>query len=217
MFGYTIYCSDVPGINHIYDGALAICQNFFIELAGSDWKASEVRFVRAKPKDLNPYRRHFRTKLLFGAEQAAIVFASADLSRQLPNADPRAYKKALKELESMEEASGTVFTSKVLHVLRRKFISGAGSDGIDLPKVAWIFSMHPRTLNRRLRAEGTTFAALMTKARHEIARQLLRDTQLQISDISYLLGYAHSTSFDKAFHRWSGISPRSWRASHEKD
>jgi AraC-like DNA-binding protein len=216
-FGYTIYCPDIPGVNQIYDGALAICQNILTELAGPDWKASEVRFVRGTPGDIGPYRRHFHTKLLFGAEQAAIVFSPDYLVRPIAGANPAAYAKALKELEHMDEASGSFLASKVLRVLRRQFISSAGPDGIDLQKVAWIFTMHPRTLNRRLRAEGTTFAALLAEARYEIARQLLRDTELQISDISYLLGYAHSASFNKAFRRWSGMTTTLWRASHTID
>ena len=216
-FGYTIYCPDIPGVNQIYDGALAICQNFLTELAGRDWRASEVRLVCETPGDIGPYRRHFRTKMLFGAEQAAIVFPSAYLARPLADANPAAYAKALKDLERMDEASGSFLASKVLRVLRRHLVSSAGPDGIDLQKVAWIFAMHPRTLNRRLRDERTTFAALLAKARYEIARQLLRDTQLRISEISYLLGYAHSASFDKAFRRWSGMTSTSWRASHGED
>jgi AraC-like DNA-binding protein len=215
-FGYTIHCPDVPGVDHIYDGALAIAQNVFNELIGPNWRAREVHFVRGRPTEVHPYRQHFRTQLLFHAEQAALVFASADLARPVATADPGAFLKAQEALARMDERIGDGLTSRVLRVLHRQFIAGAGPEGIDLQKVASILVMHPRTLNRRLQAEGTTFRELLAESRFDIARQLLRDTQLQVADISLLLGYAQTSSFDRAFRRWSGSTSTMWRDSMGK-
>lgn len=195
---------------------MAICQNFIAELVAPDWKAIEVRLVRETPSDIRPYRRHFRTKLRFGAEQAAVIFPAADLARPLADANPVAYAVAREELERMDAASNVSLASKILRVLHRQFISSAGPDGITLQQVARIFMMHPRTLNRRLQAEGATFNQLLAEARYDIARQLLRDTRLQVTEISYLLGYAHTASFDKAFRRWSGTTSSAWRAERHK-
>jgi AraC-like DNA-binding protein len=65
-----------------------------------------------------------------------------------------------------------------------------------------------------LRAEGTTFSALLAEVRYEVALQLLRDTHLQIRDIALVLGYSDSASFNHAFRRWSGTTSTGWRASH---
>ena len=212
-FGYTIHITDVPGVNHIYDGALAIAQNVFTELIGANWRAREVHFVRGKPAKIHPYRQHFRTQLVFDAEQALIVFPFADLARPVATANPSAFLKAQEELERMDELIGDGLTSKVLRLLHRHFVAGAGPEGIDLQKAASILVMHPRTLNRRLQAEGTTFRDLVAESRFVIARQLLRDTHLKIADISFLLGYAQTACFDRAFKRWSGLTSTRWRDS----
>ena len=217
LFGYTIYCPDVPGTEHIYDGALAISLNVLRELAGKGWKATEVRLFRDPPADTEPFRQHFRTRLRFGVEHAAIVFPAADLARSLADANPGAYASALRELDRMDAAGGASLSSKVRRLLRQLFISGSGPDGIDLPKVAQLFALHPRTLNRRVRAEGTTFSALLAEVRHEIARQLLRDTHLQTTNIAFALGYGDSASFTRAFRRWTGTTTTAWRSSHRTE
>ena len=99
-------------------------------------------------------------------------------------------------------------------LLNRMLISGSAPGGIDLRGIAQFFTLHPRTLNRRLRAEGTTFSALLVEARFKIARQLLRDTRLQTTEIAYILGYADTASFDHAFRRWSGTTATKWRSSN---
>ena len=72
--------------------------------------------------------------------------------------------------------------------------------------------MHPRTLNRRLRAERTTFRKLLNKARFDTARQLLAGTRMDVSGISGALGYAETSGFTHAFHHMAGTSPAEWRA-----
>jgi AraC-like DNA-binding protein len=72
--------------------------------------------------------------------------------------------------------------------------------------------MHPRMLNRRLEAEGTTFRQLLNQARFEVARQLLAGTKVQVTDLALALGYADTSSFSRAFQRWSGVAPSDWRA-----
>jgi len=215
MFGYTIYCPDVPGTDHIYDAALAISLNAIAELAGTGWKPTEVRLFRDPPPDTEPFRRHFRTRLRFAAAQAAIVFPAADLARPLAGADPSAYALALHKLSDMEASTdASLLRNQVRRLLHRLLITGSGPEGIDLPRIARLFALHPRTLNRRLRGEGTTFNALLAETRYAIARQLLRDTRLQTRDIAFILGYAASASFDLAFRRWSGTTATAWRSLH---
>jgi AraC-like DNA-binding protein len=218
LFGYTLFCPDVPGTDHIYDTALVISRNIFSELVGRQWKMTEVQMFREPPAEMEPFRRCFRTPLRFGAEHAAIVFPAADLVRPLPRANPTAYARALRDLESMEGASDArMFCNKVRRLLNRMLISGPAPGSIDLRGIAQLFTIHPRTLNRRLRAEGTTFSALLAEARFKIARQLLRDTRLQTTEIAYILGYAGTASFDHAFRRWSGTTATKWRSSNRSD
>jgi AraC-like DNA-binding protein len=80
--------------------------------------------------------------------------------------------------------------------------------------VADLFAIHRRTLNRRLRAQGTTFKALVDETRYEVARQLLRDTRIPVAQVAAALDYSDPASFDRAFRRWSGTTPSAWREAN---
>ncbi len=78
--------------------------------------------------------------------------------------------------------------------------------------VAANFSMHSRTLSRRLDSSGTSFQKLADQCRFEIAQQLLGDTDMHGARIAATLGYADVSTFTRALRRWSGTTPARWRA-----
>jgi AraC-like DNA-binding protein len=213
MFGYTLYCADLVGTDQIHDGAIAIACNMIRELVGQDWQPTEIRLFRERPAHVGPFGEHFRAPLRFGSSQAAIVFPIADLQHPCIGADVEGYARALAELEAMDVALGVGLSDKVSRVLRRMLITlvSAGEPIPDRAAIAQLFALHPRTLNRRLRAEGASFSTLLAHARYDIARQLLRDTHLPVQDIASVLGYAGTGPFNHAFRQWSGTTPSCWR------
>src|SRR5205814_7256149 len=70
-----------------------------------------------------------------------------------------------------------------------------------------------RTLSRSLFAEGVTFARILEELRAALAKRYLRDRELPISEIAWLLGYREIGSFTHAFKRWTGTSPSQFRSS----
>ncbi|WP_295385308.1 AraC family transcriptional regulator [uncultured Thiodictyon sp.] len=216
MLGYVIHLPDVPATMQIYDAAVAITYNILKELAGRTWEASEVRLHRPPPTDLRPYRGHFRTRLRFGTEHSAVVFDAAWLRRPLEGADAAVHRQALREAEALDAAVDTGLAGRVRRVLRGLVVGGAGLEGTSLESVAKLFALHRRTLNRRLRDQGTSFKSLIEETRYEIARQLLRDTRLPLLEVALTLGYSDVTAFTRAFRRWSGTCPSDWRVKHRQ-
>jgi AraC-like DNA-binding protein len=78
-------------------------------------------------------------------------------------------------------------------------------------KIAALFSMHSRTLGRHLNKCGTSFEQLLNEVRYDIARQLLEDSRMPVSQIALALHYADASAFTRAFRRWSGTTPAQWR------
>jgi AraC-like DNA-binding protein len=81
------------------------------------------------------------------------------------------------------------------------------AQGASGDQVARLLLMHHRTLNRRLKAEGTTFQELLDEVRFEAACQLLDTARIPITEIAASLGYAETSAFSRAFRRWSGATP----------
>jgi AraC-like DNA-binding protein len=77
--------------------------------------------------------------------------------------------------------------------------------------VARSLATSPRTLQRRLLGENTSFRDVVEEVRAELARGYL-DQQLALHDVASRLGYAEVSAFLRAFKRWTGMTPTQFRA-----
>jgi AraC-like DNA-binding protein len=67
--------------------------------------------------------------------------------------------------------------------------------------------MSRQTLFRRLKAEGTTFEAVLDELRRRSALHYLCAKQLSVNATAYLLGFSDPSAFSRAFKRWTSSSP----------
>ena len=212
MLSYDIHQPQAEAIDQVADGALAVLFNVVRALCGPDWKPTEVRFAHRRPEDVEPFRRFFRVPLRFDAEQNALVFSADWLNRRLPHDEPEVRRLLQKQIDSLEVRHCDDFPEQVRAVLRTALVTGhANADS-----VAALFSMHSRTLSRRLNAFGIGFRELADESRFEIAQQMLRDSAMDVSQVALLLDYADASAFTRAFRRWSGTTPARWRATRRR-
>ena len=212
MLGYEIHQPRVEATDQVGDGAVALLFNIMRGLCGAEWKPAEVRFAHRKPEDARPFRRFFHAPLRFDAEANALVFSAGWLSRDLPDTDPQLRRLLQKQIETLEVRHGDDFPEQVRSVLRSALVTGQAK----ADQVAALLSMHSRTLNRRLDAFDIGFRELVDEGRFEIARQMLGDSAMDVSQIAALLDYADASAFTRAFRRWSGTTPARWRAKQRR-
>jgi len=209
MLGYEIHEPHSEAADQIGDGALAFEYNMLAALCGPGWKPLEVRFAHRKPADVGPFRRFFKAPMVFDAEQYELVFSADCLNRRLPSDDPALRRLLLKQVEALEVRYAEDLPTQVRSVLRTALLTGHAS----ADQVAALFSMHSRTLNRRLNAFGTSFQLLVDASSLEIAQQMLENSALEVRQIALALDYADPSAFTRAFRRWSGTTPARWRAA----
>ena len=80
-------------------------------------------------------------------------------------------------------------------------------------QIAQQLELSLRSLQRRLRAERTSYQQLLDETRLELALQYINRTQLSVSQIAPLLGFSDSSNFNRAFKRWLGLPPSRYRAA----
>ncbi|MBL8542004.1 MAG: AraC family transcriptional regulator [Betaproteobacteria bacterium] len=209
VLGYTIYQSGVVRADQVYDTAMAVIFNIMTSLCGPNWRPTEVLLSRSPPTDAAPYRRFFRAPLRFDADETALAFATTWLEQELPGADAKLRQMLQLQVDSLAANGNGDVVAQLRRVLRTMLVSGSGSQ----EQVARLFSMHRRTLNRRLRERNTTFHALVEQTRFDIARHYLEITHLPIVEIASTLDYADASAFTRAFRRWTGTTPAAWRAA----
>ncbi len=124
-----------------------------------------------------------------------------------PGADPARRQEIEQRIVALANLSQTDLVGRLRCTLRTLLTTSRGSQ----EEVAELFSLHPRTLNRRLAEQGTSFKALVAEVRYDIACQLLANTALSVGQIAAILGYGEISALTRAFRRWSGMSPQAWR------
>jgi len=212
VLGYAIYQTGVVRADQLCDGGITVAFNILRTLCGEAWLPTEVLFSHSKPDDVAPYRRFFRAPLRFDADQTALVFPSSWLSHPLSGAD-EGMRRILEAWVAAIDGEGRI---DVVAQLRRVLRTLLSSGGDSIEQAAQLLSMHPRTLNRRLKERDTSFKALLDEARFEVARQLLEFTGISIIEIAATLDYADASAFTRAFRRWSGTTPALWRVRAER-
>jgi len=97
--------------------------------------------------------------------------------------------------------------------LRRALSSAISRGNADLATVARRLGSSPRTLQRRLEEEGTSFQEILDEVRADAAARYLADSRLSCAEVGYLLGFSEPAAFHRAFKKWRGITPREYRLS----
>ncbi|MDC1175011.1 AraC family transcriptional regulator ligand-binding domain-containing protein [Bacteriovoracaceae bacterium] len=101
------------------------------------------------------------------------------------------------------------FLTKATNILREEIKNGDTS----IQKVADHFKMSSRTFQRKLRAINFSYSDLLNETRKKMSKELLQDNNVSLTEISFLLGFSESSSFHKAFKKWTGMTPKDYRSS----
>lgn len=204
--GYGIYLSDVHFSDQVHDLVMALEVQLIREFCGASWKPSRVFLPRSEPLEAKPYLRFFGAPVRFDAGYAAFEFPASVFARALPDANPA---KAAELEHNIVELGPEELVPRLRRALRVMLAFGDTSGD----HLADRLSMHRRTLNRRLAAAGTSFQDVLDDVRFAVARQMLETSSLPLVEIADALGYSESSSFVRAFCRWSGSTPTGWRQS----
>ena len=184
-----------------------------IALPVNDTKAgyeypSRVRFELTE-KDIESYRRIFGPGVRFDCQLSGLSFSATWLAQAIAGADPARCERLTRVLQRAQSRGPLGFTEEVQCVLHQLLPGGA----VSAEGVARWFGISERTLRHRLQGENTRLQQLLAETRFEVARNLLRNTRLPMSQIAAALCYTDAAVFSRAFHGWAGVSPRQWRAA----
>jgi len=171
----------------------------------------EVHVTHPAPAYRSEYDRIFRCSVVFDAAWNALrmdpetsSFRVALQPRYVFGVLSERAEQLLKELEQSRTTRGRVeaLLMPILHT---------GDIGMDT--VAARMAQSRQTLFRRLKAEGVTFEKVLDDLRHRLAKHYLSGRKASVNETAYLVGFSDPAAFSRAFKRWTGQSPRSFRDS----
>ena len=167
-----------------------------------------VEFVQPR-SHLKSLARHFGCPVVCGATHNVIVFRAADAevpfvtrNAELLSMLAPQFEEELKQVNSNES-----FVERVRLAIQQKLTGQRPT----IEHIADALHISSRTIQRRLQEEGSSFQRVLEEARHQLARQYLNNSVLELNEAAYLLGYNDANSFVRAFRTWEGMPPARWR------
>jgi AraC-like DNA-binding protein len=196
-------------VRQVADGRTASILSVCRQITDREVNPTLVSLPYDRPVAVEAHRQMFRSDLRFGEPTWSIEFRASDLKLPLIAADETlaGYLDEVASLRLEELPKDESFTDKLRRIVWAHLSEGQPS----VARVASELAVSGRTLQRRLREEGHSFAEVVETLRKQKAEALLQDRSLAIYEVGYLLGYSDSTAFYRAFRRWHGTSPREYR------
>jgi AraC-like DNA-binding protein len=195
-----------PGVRaHRHGVEFALAQVALTCFDDSALPLREVTFRHTAPAATGAHERVFRTTPRFDADADALIFDRELLDRPLAQRDPALHTHLVRHLEQrMLELDA----EQSLRARAKKLVISQLPSGVpDIDEIARRLKLGGRTLQRKLREEGTSLQEVVNDVRRETAILYLRDATLSLGEVAFLLGYTEQGNFHRAFKRWTGMTP----------
>jgi AraC-like DNA-binding protein len=180
-------------------------------LTGREWSPREVWLRHPRPRDVTAHERFFGAPVLFDRPASALVIDTPFFDQPLLKSDPKLatfFERQADEILARFDRSGAISFR-----LRDYLAKGVRSGLPSLEAAASHLGVSARTLRRRLQEEGTTFQDVLDETRCELAKRYLLAEKLAPGEVAFLLGFSEPSAFHRAFKRWTGQTPVTYRRS----
>lgn len=190
------------------DLGLGLLHRITLMLHGGPYGLRSVHLPHAALADIPVYVRYFGTSVRFGMPAAVLRVPRGLATTPLPGGNQRLHELAVAEL-SRRPVPGPLAADRVRQLLTRAL----GTSPTGIAEIGALLRLHPRTLQRRLAAEGTSYERILDGVRRDAAHRLIVGTALPFTQITAMVGLAEQSALSRAVRRWFGVSPRALRAT----
>ena len=184
----------------ILSGLLKLCRINF----GSNLEPVEVNLKRPEPPDPTPWIEFFGTAIQFGQSEISLSIDKRDADMPLTGSNSELV--AVNE-EIMRRHLMKMGRNNIINQSRVRIMEQLPSGRVTKNDLADGLNMSERTLHRKLREQDESFRSLLIKVRMDLAEQYIRNEDFSITEIAFLLGFADTSAFSRAFRSWFGLSP----------
>jgi len=194
---------------HAESGALLL-QTYIEMISGEPVHDAEFLMHFERPPYADQYCELFHSPVSFGWATSSVELPMHWLDTPSPYYQHETWQQAQLSLETRLRELGALSGHNFSDYVR----SNLRASSLPLPQLAQIahrLNVSSRTLNRRLRAEGSGFRELRNSILCEWAKRYLSESDLSVEAIATELGYDDASNFRRAFKNWTGASPNSYR------
>jgi AraC-like DNA-binding protein len=194
---------------HQIEAVLSAVMSIAGWVTGKTLHPLQAQFSQAPLGPLKGYHEVFACPVEFEQAFSGLLVDNAELDRPLPQADPQLAQVHEQYTAARLAALGIHSISAI--AVRQWLSTRLGPQMPRRAQVARALGVSERTLARRLAEQGQTFEGLLDDVRREYALQAVAAPTQALADIAQTLGFAESSTFYRAFQRWTGMPPGRWR------
>ena len=162
------------------------------------------------PDDVAEFEAVLGCPVRAGAAWSGYVMSKETLALPMNRRDSILF--SVLEQQAAEQLAKKPARGDIVSQVRQAIVRGLAEGCLGIDDVARELAMTSRTLQRRLADRATTFQTVLEDTRRQAAERHLRGDGLSIAEISYALGYSEPAAFHRAFRRWTGATPQTFRA-----
>lgn len=175
-----------------------------------NFKPLRVELMRPKPEShAEDYDNFFKSPVIFSAQANVIYFDKHDMHVPLPTANK---ELAQRNDEVIIEHLARLDRDDIIRQVEAKIVELLPTGDCSREIIASRLNMSSRSLLNKLEDKGTSYKEILEQLRSSLAQQYIEQHNKSISEITYLLGFSDTSSFSRAFRRWTGKSPSDYRA-----
>lgn len=203
---YATEAENLPGSRHVSELVVGVGHQLMRTLLGNRWQPTAALFQHAPAVNPTRYRRLLGVAPRFNSAFDAWLFDAWLLNIPLSDADPALHRLMCQHLDSIGRLDNNQLPNHVQRLLRSFLPNGR----VTIEYIADFMRLSPRSLQRHLAEQGTSFQVLLDDTRQTMTLRYLEESDMSLMQLTEVLGYANQSAFSRAFQRWFGVSPRQW-------
>ncbi|WP_212625532.1 AraC family transcriptional regulator [Pseudomonas sp. PP3] len=203
---YASEAENLPGSRHVSELVVGVGHQLMRTLLGNRWQPAVAMFQHSAAVNPVRYRRLLGVAPRFNSAFDAWMFDVNLLSVSLSDADPALHRLMQQHLDNISRLHSNQLPSHIQRLLRSFLPSGR----VTIDHIADFMRLSPRSLQRHLAEQGTSFQTLLDDTRQSMTLRYLEESDMTLMQLTEVLGYANQSAFSRAFQRWFGVSPRQW-------
>ena len=174
-----------------------------------------VQMCRPKPKHIKAFNDYFGCDVEFNCKENSILFDDEHIEVQSVNRNPELANHLVNYLEeSLQKIATFTLAQQVSNVIESLFENKLenliGNNNINVNQVAKEMAMSERTLQRKLRQEGSSFNEINKQFKLQKARQWILEKNLLQGEIGHRLGFSSQSNFSRFFKIETGQTPNGY-------
>lgn len=202
---FSIELPHIQELVQYQDYAMASAVSIIYGLLGKAYPIRGCYFLRGERSQqrISEYARYYGCPVAFGCRTLSLTADISILSQDV--------KHLVKRIDGRVNHAMSYRNTNIIEQVSQVISFSLANGFSNINDIASSMHFSPRTLQRRLQDQGTSYRALLDSVRFNMANQYLRNTYYRLTDIAVLLGYSNLSAFSRSYRRWSGVYPTSIR------